>query len=659
MVERRRRNETRYRGFSPDGVNPDRVKIETADSKAWDELRKSTKHVLVEKAPSWSLVGAGKNRVRLFARAALASLALLTFAGNAGVERRTPVRAGHEVAETLSARDFLVRVNDEINRIVSVDFIDRFSTIDAEGNRIFNPGALVFPVSVGVTSAQNFQVAIELNIPYDWARTFREVQQTDPARAEELKTQLVEQLREQVRNQVIIHGIPGLTNSTAVWNAHGAQLAVAENGTIVPPGTSRLAVDEAVITGYASDEATEASSLGSGDAQNETLAASRGEDLKPLILEALRSAGFDVENVDSVSLQETENYLTPAEIDDLADIAYRQSRWEREGGMPEEWAMRTIFAYNHGEGLDLTPADTALLERVLNQQRRVDAVVTATGTEHTFRTWNVGLFLPLALMLVGLQRNPGGKSIKLAPFRERVSVIEITRAAVARRIFSESTPRTLNTERDFNAVYDSVSLTGERRDRDEDLQRMRQHMLVEEVLPSLNPRTKEPFIDYLQIANEALRYMYSDSRKDGIKKGRYPTSGEAQRFIAEKLVEMWEHHDQATYPMSESPLGPIDIKKVLNYRHSEHVVTWAKLLAEQLVSVSQQLYAAKNEALKGASGREVLPIVTRDEFEASLRRRIAANAQATGGYSDRNVFVVSNQPDEGEYGEYKARVNTY
>ncbi len=647
MVERRRINETRFSGFSPNGVNPDRVKIIEAGRDAWEETRIRSTLVDVEHAPSWALTLPGAKQLRLFGTAALASLALFTAVGNLSVEKRTPARAGHQVEHALNARDFLVRVNDEFNRVVSVDFINRFATTDEHGNRVFNPGAIVFPLSVGVTSEQNFNVNVQLNIPYDWARTFREVQQTDPARAHALKAELVAQLREQIRNQVIIHGLPGLTNSTAVWNAHGANLAIGQDGNIVPPEGGRLNVEQARITGNASDEATDASSLGARDPQNEMLAENRGRDLEPVILDAMKAAGFDVDSISNVTFRETENYLTADEISGLADITYRQSRFARDGGTAEEAAMSTIYAYNHGESLDLTPADTALLHRVLNEQRRVDVAVTATGREKTMRSFNVGIFLPLALLLIGLKRNAGGVRTERVPYEERVSVIEIDRAAVARRLFMETIPETLNQERDFNTVYNSVSLSGERPGHYEDLQRMQQHMLIEEVLPSLRAGTREPFIDYVTIANNALEFMYSDSPKYGIRKGHYPTTAEAQRFIAEELIKMWEHHDQAVYPMSESPLGPIDIKTVLNYRHSEHVVTWAKLLAEQLVGTNKYLYEAIGNPSNG---------VTRDEFEKALRRRIAANAEAAGEYRDRNVFVVSDQP---EAGDYRARVNTY
>src|SRR3989344_8016749 len=116
MVERRRTNETSFAGFSPDGVNPDRVRIVEASRDSWEEVRTGSTLVGVEHAPGWSLTLAGfKNRLRFFTRAALASLALLSVAGNLGVERRTPERAGHEVVQTVTAEDFLVRVNDELN----------------------------------------------------------------------------------------------------------------------------------------------------------------------------------------------------------------------------------------------------------------------------------------------------------------------------------------------------------------------------------------------------------------------------------------------------------------------------------------------------------------------------------------------------------------
>ncbi len=78
-------------------------------------------------------------------------------------------------------------------------------------------------------------------------------------------------------------------------------------------------------------------------------------------------------------------------------------------------------------------------------------------------------------------------------------------------------------------------------------------------------------------------FLASDARKDGVKKGHYETPDEAQRKITKMLLEMWERHDVATYPMEG-----IDIKTVLNYRNSEQIVYWAKTLAYELTRLAEQ-----------------------------------------------------------------------
>jgi hypothetical protein len=139
--------------------------------------------------------------------------------------------------------------------------------------------------------------------------------------------------------------------------------------------------------------------------------------------------------------------------------------------------------------------------------------------------------------------------------------------------------------------------------------------LAEEVLPSFDESTKEPYIDYEEIINRNRQYLRSDMRRDGIEKGSYDTAAEAERRVTADLIEMWERHDAYLYPMDG-----IDIKSVLNYRHSDQVVVWAKSLAELFVNTMQQT-------------------VTTTEWKDAMQA-YAGEARTTG-FKDRNQFVKS------------------
>ena len=78
---------------------------------------------------------------------------------------------------------------------------------------------------------------------------------------------------------------------------------------------------------------------------------------------------------------------------------------------------------------------------------------------------------------------------------------------------------------------------------------------------------------------------------------------------------MWERHDAYTYPMQG-----IDVKTVLNYRHSDKVVAWAKPLAELFVTLMKET-------------------VTTEAFREELKK-VVEEATDTG-YRSRNQFVKS------------------
>lgn len=637
MFKRRKSVEHLEMGV-PRDVNPDRVKVRE-ETRTYAEVREGVEYVDVHHAPTWALtLGNFKNRLWLFTKLGLASLAITTVGANLGTERETPKTESTDTQKP-ETEDFLVGLNDTLERVVNVEFVERFSSLNEAGERVFNPGALLLPVSVGVTSEKNIEVVVELSIPYDWARTFKEVQKTDPARAEELKQELVTKLREQVKSQVVIRGLNGATNSTAVWNAHDKTLAIADDGSIVPPESLNLSVESISVTGTASDEARikGAQSLGAEDEQNAELAEGRAQDLEPLIRSALTEAGFSIDAIEDIEFQGIEQYLTQNELEKIANIGSTLPSFARMGGTIEERAIRLINAYNDGQDVGLTDDDSSFLHGVLNEKRRVDVVVKASGTEKKFESYNIGFFLPLlGLLAFGVRRVPRKVTSMPQRYLEDVTVVEVTRKAVARRIFSETTPHELQKERDFHEIYDNINLGAD--GRYEDFQNMQRHMLQEEVFPAWRG-DHEPFIDYFAVANESFRYMYSDTPEYGVRKGRYPTSAEATRFITEKIVEMWEQHDQATYPMDG-----IDIKTVLNYRHSESVVTYAKILAETFVSISERLYKQGEGALQGNAGRT--PIVTQQEFQDELLGLLIESRSNPELWRNRNLFVISQLKSE-------------
>lgn len=98
---------------------------------------------------------------------------------------------------------------------------------------------------------------------------------------------------------------------------------------------------------------------------------------------------------------------------------------------------------------------------------------------------------------------------------------------------------------------------------------------------------------------------------------------------------MWEKHDMETYKMNG-----IDIKTVLNYRHSDKVVFWAKTLAYDFVSIALEA-APKSE--------DVTELAKRIDFVEILERHIqqAFETREKQGGENRNIFVVSDKIEKG------------
>jgi hypothetical protein len=287
-----------------------------------------------------------------------------------------------------------------------------------------------------------------------------------------------------------------------------------------------------------------------------------------------------------------------------------------------ERAYELVQEYNDGnpivaKALAEHPEFAEKMKSLLDNNRGVEATLTLEGENQRETVYPIALALPLLLLLLKLNKTPGGwrtiqhrrrvveRSVPDTVIRDEVGVYD-----AKRRLFSETTPTELQRERSFDDVYESVNIPYE------DRQSMVDHLLIEEVLPSLSLETQEPYIDYEAIVNKNREFLRSDARKDGIEKGAYDTTAEAERKIAADLVEMWERHDAYVYPMDG-----IDLKTVLNYRHSEQVVGWAKLLAPLFVQLMK-------ETVTTVEFREKLQAAIEDSVEQSSHR-------------NRNVFVKS------------------
>ena len=85
---------------------------------------------------------------------------------------------------------------------------------------------------------------------------------------------------------------------------------------------------------------------------------------------------------------------------------------------------------------------------------------------------------------------------------------------------------------------------------------------------------------------------------------------------------MWEKHDAFTYQMPG-----IDTETVLNYRHSDHIVYWAKTLAYAFVRLMQETHTT--EEMRNALLEQI--------------DQVSRSGDSQGG-SNRNLFVQSIVP---------------
>ncbi len=628
---------------TPDNTNPDRVRFEERNSEETVIIKNSPElipfHYREQGPLSFHLGTKNIGELSRYARAVtLVGAGLLTVASNLGTEvasggsneKLTNANEIQKGLESQTIETFARNVQNDVCRYIDGDFMERFTTKDDEGNESFNPGAFVVPFAVSLTEQCKARVDVEIHIPYDFARTFREVVAKNPQARNELVTKLANFIRKEAENQIVIRGIAGLTDTAMVWNK--------ANNTLIA-GKPKISLGDFSISnlnleGVASAEA-EASKLNTGESslkgfnpENVKLAEKRLNEFSPILKEALGQIGIDPQVLANAKTFSYEHNLIDSEISSLARIGEQVFGKIVKGG-DDTLAYMLVNEYNNNNPLALKaikqiPGAEETLKKLLDDARGVNISFTADTEYKKEEVFNLAIPFPALLLILGALRisTSRGKERVVEGVREIPipdTIIKTNRKTfepVARRLFSEATPTSLDEKRDFNELYDNLDTTS----RPQDSHTLLIHMLTEEVLPSLLAGKQEPIINYEYILNKYRDFLRSDTRRDGITKGSYDTSEEAQRRITEELLETWERHDAQTYPMEG-----IDIKTVLNYRHSEHVIYWAKTLAECFLRLMKETN-------------------TTEEIRNALVSEIQKAIQVRGDTVPHNAFVKTQLP---------------
>jgi len=629
--------------------NPDRVQTEVSQETIKtivppkNRYETVTTERFIEQNPSWSVrFFSATERVKAVVLATTAGMVIGGVSTNIGNEhtsgdsnkKLTDTESIGKSLETVDVKTVVQETEKEVCHIVDVDFMHRFTTKDANGNEAFNPGAVVIPFAVELKEHCKAKVDVELHVPYHFSRTFSEIIAKNPESRDEMVKKLAQFITSEAQNQLVIKGIAGVTDTTFVYNKK--ENILVSGKPVVDLGN--FDVSDIKLAGSASAEAEksiqhqEEKSLKGFNPENLHLAQKRLEDMRPLIIEAFQKSGVSASVLAGVKDFSYEHNLVDAEIKELAQIS-KDILGDVVSGSDQEVAYMLVEEINKGNpavisAINANPHYAEVLERDLFSARSVNVSFEAKTEYDKTTVYNAPVPLPVALFLlpgIKITRTPG--EIKIVNEEKRIRIPDTIKEELVtniepktRRLFSETTPRVLDKPRSFDDVYDAIDLS----ERAEDTHNLLQHMLIEEVSPSLDELTKEPLIDYEEIVNACRRFLSSDTREGGVKKGHYDTPKDAQRKMTEMLLEMWERHDVTTYPMQG-----IDLKKVLNYRDSEQIVYWAKTLASSLVDLAQETD-------------------TTDELREKLLEKIreASNTRTAQRGSDRNIFVQSAFPQE-------------
>lgn len=626
------------------GINPDRVKtegftqekIKVVEEKAGYEWEPFTD--IRSRRESGEIKISPRTPFKSWFKTTL----LATLAGIAVTNIGTEYEGGGEKnsieasIEGLDMEQVAHTVSEDVCQQVDAGLLNRFETLDGQGNPTFNPGGFIIPLAVELNEECRMKTDVEVHIPYHFARTFREIASKNPEQRAEVVERLQELIKSQLRDQITIHGFAGATDSKLVYNR--AHNTLSQTPRI---DLNDLNISDISVTGRASGEAERSTespledSLTHSNPENQILAGQRLNDTLPLLQEAFRDSGVDPEVINNISSASIEEEFSAQAIDSFAEASDKILGLDVVSSNQER-AYTIIQEYNAGNPIVLEAVRndaglTELFNSNLDNNRGVDVTFTISADQGRTEVYNIPIALPLLLLLFPLVSYKRGKVTKdifenarlvKRPEKVRTDLLNIPNN-VARRLFSETTPKDLSEQRSFYEVYDDIDLS----ENSQDTVLLLEHLLIEEVYPSLSEETKEPFIDYEAIVNETRQFLHSDSRKDEVRKGSYGTSDEAEQRMTERLVNMWERHDQATYPMQG-----IDNSTVINYRHSSSVVYWAKTLAHYFVILAEDT-------------------ITTTEFRERLRGGIEQmrNNRNQAGGSDKNVFVKSKILKDSKY----------
>lgn len=479
---------------------------------------------------------------------------------------------------------------------IDFNFMHRFMSLDKDGNEVFNPGAFIIPFAIEVSSGDKITTGVQVKIPYEFARTFKEVAEYDLGARDEMLKKLADLIKEKISDSLIIYGIGGVTDTKGVY-VYDREKNILSKG-VVPVidlvNHHALQIENIKISGGASAEAKRSvensgpESLTGVNIENIRLAENRLGDSYGYIVEALKKTGVSDEQIKNIKSFSVEHDLSDSECAELAQISHKVLG-ATISGSDQEAAYILIQELNGGntqviKAVNNNPEYSKKIKDYITSQREVSLKFTIDGESKDSSVFNIALPLPLLLLLFpkirikGYGGNNEGRDGSSQTEGEMEVVYEYD--LMARRIFSEKTPTNLEKERDFNDIYDSIDTSRH----PEESHAMLQHLLIEEVYLDLVSGEKEPLIDYLGAVEKGSPFRRSDAGGNEIQKGSYLTTEEMQRNITKELLSMWEKHDMETYPMRG-----IDIKTVLNYAHSEYVIQWAKVLSEKFTEIAVDL----------------------------------------------------------------------
>ena len=113
--------------------------------------------------------------------------------------------AGSEMSHHIPGAEIATHLRENLARSDwSYEVYHTFFKKDAQGNEVFNPGFLLFPLEVAVTKEEKKSHVAQVAIPYQYARLYDSAKAIDPEAAEKtreyIKAELLKQFGENVHN---------------------------------------------------------------------------------------------------------------------------------------------------------------------------------------------------------------------------------------------------------------------------------------------------------------------------------------------------------------------------------------------------------------------------------------------------------------------------